>query len=262
MFFQNKDVKKRIQAWAMEQVDAPSKKSVAHVVSEYVDSLAKLKKSFIKAGRPPNKVFANTYKASCDEIDKVVGLIEANLSCKSGCSFCCKSEEINVSIEEIYMIAEMALKQPVHRQFTLISKFATSQNTRNIYRQGQGAPCVFLDDDTCSIYESRPLACRSYLSTDSKDCQSRLEQGGIGKEVVKVSAPVVPRVIETAFWETIKPSLKLYEINSVFRFIFRNEWAAEKLLNYELTDADLVEYLASDGAGTSASVFIPVSLIQ
>ena len=34
----------------------------------------------------------------------------------------------------------------------------------------QSSPCAFLDaDNTCSIYEDRPLACREYPHTDRKN---------------------------------------------------------------------------------------------
>ena len=44
------------------------------------------------------------------------------------------------------------------------------------------APCPFLDGETCSIYEQRPLACREYLVTSPSECcrAARRSEGGSG----------------------------------------------------------------------------------
>jgi Fe-S-cluster containining protein len=40
----------------------------------------------------------------------------------------------------------------------------------------QSSPCTFLNEDnTCSIYEDRPLACREYPHTDRKNMFQILE---------------------------------------------------------------------------------------
>ena len=46
-------------------------------------------------------------------------------------------------------------------------------------------PCALLSDDgSCSVYEVRPLPCRSWLSTDVESCKKHLDEAGEPKVVL------------------------------------------------------------------------------
>jgi len=79
--------------------------------------------------------------------------------CKKGCSACCHYD-VSVSALEIEYIEKMTN----HQRTPLIG---SSENFL-------GKPCPFLIDNTCSIYEFRPFACRRHhaLTTDAYWCDT------------------------------------------------------------------------------------------
>ena len=81
---------------------------------------------------------------------------EPYVACGKGCSSCCK---MNVTISQIEanLIAEIT---------GLKSKQLTSSKT---HRSDMfiGSPCVFLKDDTCTIYDVRPFVCRKHIWFDT-----------------------------------------------------------------------------------------------
>jgi len=57
----------------------------------------------------------------------------------------------------------------------------------------KSSPCTFLgDDNKCSIYEDRPLACREYPHTDRKNMHQILQLTRTNMEV----CPAVARIVE------------------------------------------------------------------
>ncbi|MEP6946619.1 MAG: YkgJ family cysteine cluster protein [Acidobacteriota bacterium] len=132
----------------------------------------------------------------------IVGLSEneiratgAEISCKMGCGACCR-QPVPISEAEVYQIAELVNAMPEPRQAVVRERFqAAADHFRSLgwfdriaeladspkpadpdqvpneliaealkYFQ-QGIACPFLEDESCSIHESRPLACREYLVT-------------------------------------------------------------------------------------------------
>ncbi len=119
----------------------------------------------------------------------------AVISCKMGCGACCR-QPVPISESEIYQIAELVNTMPEPRQtivrdrfnnaaehfrslgwFDRIAKLAEMPKPADpdhvpteliaealLYFQ-EGVACPFLEDESCSIHESRPLACREYLVT-------------------------------------------------------------------------------------------------
>ena len=49
------------------------------------------------------------------------------------------------------------------------------------------APCPFLDGETCSIYEQRPLACREYLVTSPSECCRQLGEAKVDRVPLPIS---------------------------------------------------------------------------
>lgn len=80
------------------------------------------------------------------------------------CANCCKSAPPIVTNADIKRIAKALNTSPkqVKRQYILVDFNGEMSFDR--------VPCVFLGKDNyCSIYESRPNACRAYPHTDGKD---------------------------------------------------------------------------------------------
>ncbi len=87
-------------------------------------------------------------------------------SCKKGCDACCKIMTV-VTIAEAMVLALEIYKKPDWRSLLPAlreSALAMSPIGLTEYDYAQKRlPCVFLKDGACSVYESRPAACRYYF---------------------------------------------------------------------------------------------------
>lgn len=139
-------------------------------------------------------------------VDMSVQAIEANgkrISCKAGCGACCR-QPVPISEIEVYQIAELveAMEEPRKSQikerfakavmhFQTIDWFAKREKCAELAETespdevmkevfkvvleyfNQGIPCPFLEDESCSIHPSRPVACREYLVTSpAENCSA------------------------------------------------------------------------------------------
>lgn len=94
--------------------------------------------------------------------DKIHQKHMAQMECKKGCSKCCKTD-ISVFEIESERINEWFKAQPELEQKKLTELWATPH---------QEGHCSFLYNDQCTIYEARPLICRTqglplFLSTEN-----------------------------------------------------------------------------------------------
>lgn len=115
------------------------------------------------------------------------------ISCKKGCGACCR-QLVPITEVEARRLAEFIAAMPEPRQSTIRARFAAaltrlesagvldllrrsdrlldemSQSPDPVHEFGLryfqlGIPCPFLEEESCSIYEERPIACREYLVT-------------------------------------------------------------------------------------------------
>jgi Fe-S-cluster containining protein len=109
------------------------------------------------------------------------------VSCRKGCGACCR-QLVPISETEARRIREVIDELPADRQKEIRGRFADAR--RQLQEAGllaglgdrslvpladrvrlgiryfaEGIPCPFLEDEACSIYEERPIACREYLVT-------------------------------------------------------------------------------------------------
>lgn len=132
-----------------------------------------------------------------------------SVSCKAGCGSCCR-QPVPITEIEVYHIAELVEQMPeprrneIKRRFKAADDRFTEMNWYEKMREiglsaeskgkefvtrayqaeakryfEQGIPCPFLENESCSIHESRPLACREYLVTSSPEHCAALN----GKEI-------------------------------------------------------------------------------
>ena len=123
-----------------------------------------------------------------------VGIAEGNvesvgdkISCQKGCGACCR-QAVPLAEIETYKIAELVESLPEPRQTEIKNRFDAAwhhfadigwferldkcQNLSPEEREKvileyfyEGVACPFLEDESCSIHEARPLVCREYLVT-------------------------------------------------------------------------------------------------
>ena len=123
------------------------------------------------------------------QADVASGLEEQGkrISCRAGCGACCRQLVPITKIEARYL-AELVDSTPQPRQSEIRSRFAevirrleeagileTLRHLEWVLPEqtaklsltyfGLGIPCPFLENESCSIHDSRPLVCREYLVT-------------------------------------------------------------------------------------------------
>ncbi|NLG19174.1 MAG: YkgJ family cysteine cluster protein [Fibrobacter sp.] len=85
------------------------------------------------------------YRALCSYCDSFFNAAlkkyQKHVFCKASCSMCCELESVN------YLEA-----------FIIISRITTEKQKNNRTE----SKCIFLIDDNCSIYSSRPIICRTH----------------------------------------------------------------------------------------------------
>jgi Fe-S-cluster containining protein len=87
------------------------------------------------------------------------------VSCKSGCSHCCHMNTM------VYEHEAIRLARVSGRTMTRLPYRPLNQ----VFEDGDkfnGKPCPFLSDDKCSVYDDRPLVCRTHhsLGASSEQC--------------------------------------------------------------------------------------------
>jgi Fe-S-cluster containining protein len=142
--------------------------------------------------------FANKAGQSAEEAVERAG---KRISCKKGCGACCR-QLVAISLVEAKALAQLVANMPEPRQSEIRDRFAKAARRFEIGvlerdisadqnsvefpliesdHQRMGAAwfnlqiaCPFLENESCSIHESRPLVCREYLVTSPSEGCSRL----------------------------------------------------------------------------------------
>lgn len=154
----------------------------------------------------PHRMLPIFQKLTNSFVDLSVQDAEENgekISCKAGCGACCR-QPVPLSEVEVYNIAELVETMPAEKRdrvkrrfseavshfreagwFEKMGKCAEMARTQpqdtvtpelqkivmEYFREG--VPCPFLVDESCSIHEERPLACREYLVTSpAENCSA------------------------------------------------------------------------------------------
>lgn len=128
------------------------------------------------------------------------------ISCRAGCGACCR-QPVPITHAEARRIAELVGSMPEERRGEVLARFESamdrlresgllavmrgsadpdSEVSRKLaYRYFDlGIPCPFLEEESCSIHEDRPLRCREYLVTSPASMCADVENQPV--EVVPV----------------------------------------------------------------------------
>ncbi len=161
------------------------------------------------------------------------------ISCQKGCAACCR-QAIPLAEIETYQIAAIVEEMPEPRRSEIKQRFEKAwhhfaeigwleklDNSINLspaerlkvildYFHEQ-IPCPFLEDESCSIYAARPLACREYLVTSPAENCSRLS----AENIKMVELPIKPS-------ETVRKITNSAKLNQAVNFVplvLALEWA-------------------------------------
>lgn len=118
----------------------------------------------------------STIKSSLRLLESLYGAIDRSMAslyersdvpCKKGCSDCCY-QLVTASIAEAAYVLLPIIKDAEARKYhnenrsPKIAEQAKLMETSTVDSWWQGVhPCVFLSNGICSVYERRPVACRS-----------------------------------------------------------------------------------------------------
>jgi Fe-S-cluster containining protein len=120
------------------------------------------------------------------------------ISCKAGCGACCR-QPVPLAEPEVYQIAKLVEELPEPRRTEIKQRFADAceqlekidwfNRLENIFIESphskkeeirkialeyfsQKIACPFLENESCSIHQNRPLSCREFLVTSpAANCQ-------------------------------------------------------------------------------------------
>lgn len=131
----------------------------------------------------PNKETAllltqNLYKIAekiVDDVERQEGIAE-KIDCRIGCSFCCYSK-VSLIPAEAVLISHYIRENYSLQKTDALMKRATS-NLRLVKGKTEDewidlwekTPCIFLEDDACSIHRVRPFVCRAWHSLSADQC--------------------------------------------------------------------------------------------
>jgi len=126
-----------------------------------------------------------------------------SISCKKGCGACCRMA-VPVSEPEAHRLRDVVVAMPEPRRSEIQQRFAAGmevfrqtglldnmfqrvsgeQEERNAMANldayyATGVPCPFLEEESCSIYEERPLICREFLVTSPAENCANIDGVGV-----------------------------------------------------------------------------------
>jgi Fe-S-cluster containining protein len=108
------------------------------------------------------------------------------IACRKGCGYCCHNW-VGATAPEIFLIARHIRGRTATNWLApeaVIARASSGIGLDIPARFGAKLPCVFLADNTCSIYAMRPAVCRQVTSTDLATCIEEYDGQGLGDEIM------------------------------------------------------------------------------
>lgn len=137
-----------------------------------------------------------------EQIDKCEAESGAKLACKIGCTNCCHRLVV-ATLPEVFAVTEHVWSNfSEEDKQGLKQRNAATQASNDDYwgykEAAVRAPCAFLVEGTCSIYEVRPLSCRMWNSDDPAKCAPNAWETPVSVvEAIKEAEGVGIAVIDT-----------------------------------------------------------------
>jgi Fe-S-cluster containining protein len=128
------------------------------------------------------------------------------IDCAQGCNFCCHVSVV-ATAPEIFLVANAIREQHKDDYEAVLQRVKEAdEKTRGIssmQRAQRRIPCALLGSDgLCTVYTSRPGACRGFTSTSKLACQR-----GFNGEDVAVSTPQVWTSLRSAHKQALWAAL-------------------------------------------------------
>ena len=101
------------------------------------------------------------------------------VACGKGCSFCCRMWVDATPPEVLFTVKSMPPEQREQALEAVEKVCGLTAGASFLDRCGKvNPPCALLDDQgACSVYDSRPINCRTLVSTNVEDCKRTFIDG-------------------------------------------------------------------------------------
>lgn len=154
------------------------------------------------------------------------------LDCKAGCNYCCHLA-VSATPWEIIRIANLVLQWPDSDRKRLIDRLRTYCAGAAPHRPERftryRAACSLLENGLCSVYDARPLACRSRVSESVAMCKMYAESPN---EVAVFSRPGEQEVSESLNrGATSGGDVELLELAQVLLETLTSDGALDRLVS-------------------------------
>jgi Fe-S-cluster containining protein len=148
-------VEQRINAVAQSDVG----EKLAAINERHLPAIKRRMIPLFTARNQPDEVKTRFFLDSLDPLTREVGALAA---CRKGCSHCCNIAVAINQAEAAVIGRRIGRKpaKPANRAMEGRDEFGAS------IALGFDKPCPFLKEHQCSIYDVRPLACRSHFNMD------------------------------------------------------------------------------------------------
>ena len=114
-----------------------------------------------------------------------------DFDCRKGCSWCCH-QSVSVTWPELLIILDYLRQNLELTQIDALkkrSKKKADEILEKLNNELNGPfhkiPCLFLEDDICTIHVGRPLQCRGGFSEEENYCKNLLEDTGNTQKAVE-----------------------------------------------------------------------------
>jgi Fe-S-cluster containining protein len=133
----------------------------------------------LRRGVPLTEIVATATEATAfadEALDIVHDEYQPPVQCREGCAYCCQKPGVLVTIPEFVRIVEHVVStfdpEALGRLRDRARRYVSALGGRNFNEPtSDRIPCPLLVNDRCSIYQIRPLVCRSYNSTSVEACR-------------------------------------------------------------------------------------------
>ena len=106
----------------------------------------------------------------------------SKLACRLGCSFCCNNWVTACTPEILYVLKAIKGDRVEQARTDIASAAQSTTGKSPKERRLMITPCPLLENSACTIYESRPIVCRTAVSNDVAVCE-RIYVNASGEEI-------------------------------------------------------------------------------
>lgn len=159
----------------------------------------------------------------------------AQLACASGCAFCCH-QPVNVTAAEAFYLASQVREQAGAAAAVRAAADRLSDRRADTPRVAWMRCPLLGEDNACTFYGARPLACHTYVSVNVNDCRNAYPNPG---DAV-VMEPSSYQGLKDGCRVILKAALRMrglsdanYEMNAAVRAVLEAEHAEKRWLRGE-----------------------------